>query len=152
SAATFEALRSRELTVVVDSFLTDSARAATLVLPTTTLLEADDLLGSYGHHMLSVARPVAPPPAGVKSDLEILQAVAARVGLADAMAGDAREWKRRFTAGKLARAGVTLEDLEKGPVRNPLAAKVLFADRKFPTKSGKVNLIHEAPAARPAPT
>src|SRR5258706_16356647 len=88
-----QALRPREFVVVVDSFLTDTARLAHLVLPTTTLLEADDLLGAYGHHYLGVARPVIAPPAGVKSDLEIIQALARHFGLHEVMAGDARAWK-----------------------------------------------------------
>ncbi|AUX42213.1 nitrate reductase [Sorangium cellulosum] len=146
-----EALRTRELVVVVDAFLTDTARLAHLVLPTTTLLEADDLLGAYGHHYLGVARPVVPPPDGVKSDLEIMQELAGRVGLAGALDGSARAWKRRIAEPRLAPFGVTLDDLERGPVRNPLAAEVLFADRKFPTPSGRVNLVTEAPEEREDP-
>ena len=146
SHAVARALRSRDFTVVVDSFLTDTAALATLVLPTTTLLEADDLLGAYGHHHLGVARPVVAPPAGVKSDLEIIQALASRVGLADVMAGTAREWKERLVKTKLGPKGVTLEQLEHGPpVRNPLAPKVLFHDLRFPTATGRVNLVHRAP-------
>ena len=56
------ALRSRELTVVVDSFMTDSARCADIVLPTTTMLEEDDLVGAYGHHWISNVTPVVPQP------------------------------------------------------------------------------------------
>ncbi len=150
------ALRSRELVVVVDSFLTDTARCAHLVLPTTTLLEADDLLGSYGHHFVGVATPVVSPPEGVRSDLEIVQGLAARLGIPEleaALAGDARAWKTRLLA-KVAPHGVTLERLEAGVAANPLPAKVLFADRRFPTASGNVNLIHEMPSmdgARPSP-
>jgi len=44
---------------------------------------------------------------------------------------------------------VTLEDLERGAVKNPLAREVLFADRKFATASGRVNLITSAPPAPP---
>jgi len=144
SLSVVEALRTRELVVVVDAFLTDTARLATVVLPTTTLLEADDLLGAYGHHYLGVARPVVPPPPGVKSDLEILQELGRRVGMAGALEGDARAWKRRLAEPKLAEHGVTLETLERGAVRSPLAPKVLFADRRFPTPTGRVNLITEA--------
>jgi anaerobic selenocysteine-containing dehydrogenase len=139
------ALESREFVVVADSFLTDTARMAHLVLPTTTLLEADDLLGSYGHHWIGVATPIVPPPEGVKSDLDIIQALAQRVGLGPIMAGDAREWKRRMIRPKLNPLGVTLEKLEAGPIRNPIPAKVLFADRRFPTPTGRVNLMTEAP-------
>src|SRR5437867_3551761 len=141
SGTTVEALRSRDFVVVVDSFMTDTARLAHLVLPSTNLLEADDLLGSYGHHWLGVATPVVAPPDGVRSDLEIVQGLARRVGLGEAMAGDAREWKRRLMRAKLEPRGVTLEMLEAGPVRNPLAARVLFEGRRFPTPTGRVNLI-----------
>jgi anaerobic selenocysteine-containing dehydrogenase len=127
--------------------MTDTARLAHLVLPTTTLLEADDLLGAYGHHFLGTARPVVAPPPEVKSDLEIMQGLAARVGLADVMAGDARAWKERLVAPRLGPHGVTVDALDGGQVKNPLAAKVLFEGRRFKTASGKVNLITEAPPA-----
>jgi anaerobic selenocysteine-containing dehydrogenase len=146
SETTVQALGSRDFVVVVDSFMTDTARLAHLVLPTTTLLEADDLLGSYGHHHLGVARPVVPPPAGVRSDLEIMQGLAARTGLAGELAGTARAWKQRFISAKAAARGVTLEALEAGPVRNPLAERVLFADGRVPTPTGRVNLLTDAPA------
>ncbi len=145
------ALRSREFVVVVDSMLTDTAEQAHLVLPCTTLLEADDLLGAYGHHYLGAARPVVPPPPGVKSDLQIVQELAARVGLAEDLAGTARDWQRRIIAPKLGRHGITLEQLEAGPIKNPLVPPVVFAERKFATASGRVNLIHEPPLGPPAP-
>jgi anaerobic selenocysteine-containing dehydrogenase len=134
-----------ELSVVVDAFLTDTARLASVVLPTTTLLEADDLLGSYGHQYLGVARPVTAPPAGVRSDLEIVQALAQRLGLGEELAGTAREWKQRIVATRLEPRGVTLDMLEAGALPNPLSQAVLFADRKFATASAKVNLIRDEP-------
>jgi anaerobic selenocysteine-containing dehydrogenase len=146
SATTARALRSRDFVVVVDSFMTDTARLAHLVLPTTTLLEADDLLGSYGHHHLGVARPVVAPPEGVRSDLEIMQGLAARVGLSHELAGTAREWKARLISAKAAAQGVTVEALEAGAVRNPLARRVLFEDGRVPTPTGRVNLVTTAPA------
>jgi anaerobic selenocysteine-containing dehydrogenase len=149
SQTSVAALRSREFVVVVDTKLTDTAELAHLVLPCNTLLEADDLLGAYGHHYLGAARPVVPPPPGVKSDLEIVQELARRVGLGDELAPSAREWQRRIIAPKLGPHGITLEQLEAGPVKNPLARSILFADRKFATPSGRVNLIHELPPGPP---
>jgi anaerobic selenocysteine-containing dehydrogenase len=152
SWTTFQALSSREFVVVVDSFLTDTARLAHLVLPTTTLLEDDDLLGAYGHHWIGASTPVVEPPEDVKSDLEIMQGLAARVGLSQLMAGSARDWKQRMIASKLQPRGVTLEMLEQNAVRNPIPPKILFKDRHFPTHSGRVNLITESPAAcKPSP-
>ena len=133
-----EAVRTRELSVVVDPFLTDTAKEATVVLPTTTLLEDDDVVGAYGHHWLGEVRTVVPPRPGVKTELEIFQALAARVGLGAELAGSAHDWKQRLLGPALERHGL---DLSRLPLRNPEAPKVLFADRRFPTASGKVNLL-----------
>jgi anaerobic selenocysteine-containing dehydrogenase len=139
SKTSARALETRDFVVVVDLFLTDTAQRAHLVLPTTSVLEADDVVGAYGHHYLGVARPVVPPPPGVRSDLEIMQGLAARVGLADEMAGDARSWKQRLLSKRLAEHGVTLEAIEAGPVRNPLAAQVFHA-------GGRTSLMTGLPA------
>src|SRR5437763_15854661 len=128
SATVDRALRSREFVCVVDSWPTDTTRAATLVLPTTTLLEDDDRLGAYGHHWVGASRPVVPPPPGVKSDLEILQLLSGRVGLSGLLRGTAGEWKERILRRD---AGCTVADLEeRGPQRSSLSGKVLFADRR----------------------
>ena len=66
SATVARALESREMTVVVDAFMTDSARRAHIVFPTTTMLEDDDLVGAYGHHWISEIRPVVPAPEGAE--------------------------------------------------------------------------------------
>jgi anaerobic selenocysteine-containing dehydrogenase len=74
------------------------------------------------------------------------------VGLGDQLAGTAREWKARLISARSAARGVTVEALEAGPMKNPLAAEVLFSDGRVPTPTGRVNLITEAPVvpARPA--
>ncbi len=152
SATVARALASRELLVVVDWWLSDTAQLADLVLPTTTLLEADDVLGAYGHHYLGEARPVVQPPVGVKSDLEIFRALASRMGLDTAVFGEsARDFKQRLLGEELRAAGVSLDALSCQAIHNPLAPKVLFADRRFATPSGKIELINEAPPAASQP-
>jgi anaerobic selenocysteine-containing dehydrogenase len=136
------ALRTREFTVVVDSFMTDSAREAHLVLPTTTMLEDDDLVGAYGNHYLGNVSPVVPPPEGVRTDYEIVQALAPRVGLGDEFAAPVAQWKRRLLQ-PLAKSGVSVETLAAGSVRNPLAPEIAFAERKFGTPSGRADLTGE---------
>jgi anaerobic selenocysteine-containing dehydrogenase len=116
------------------------------------MLEEDDVVGAYGHHWLGNVRPVVAPPEGVRSDYEIVRELARRVGLEAEFAATVADWKRRLLA-RVAPLGASLEALERGPVRNPLALPVLFADRKFPTATGKVNLIHDldpqAPSVEP---
>jgi len=143
------ALGSRELLIVVDPFLTDTARLAHLVLPSRTLLEDEDVIGAYGHHYIGASRPVVAAPAGVRSDLEIIQGLAARVGLGDQFAGTVATWKQRLISREAAAAGVTPERLEQGAFRNPLAPQVLFADGKVPTPTGRVNLLAEPPEEVP---
>ena len=140
-----QALATRELVVVVDPFFTDTARLADVVFPTTTLLEANDLIGAYGHHHVGVARPVVPPPPGVRDDLEIIQALAGRVGLGERLAGTARDWQERLLSPAVRAAGMTIDALERGAMRNPQAPQVLFADGKVATPTGRVNLLSEAP-------
>jgi anaerobic selenocysteine-containing dehydrogenase len=145
------ALRTREFTVVVDAFMTDSAREAHLVLPVATMLEDDDLVGAYGNHYLGNVAPVVAPPEGVKTDYQILQALAPRVGLGEEFGVQEKEWKRRMLR-PLEDHGVTLDTLEAGTVRNPLAPRIAFANREFKTPTGRVDLIRAAGADPVLPT
>ncbi|MFT5323965.1 MAG: anaerobic selenocysteine-containing dehydrogenase [Planctomycetaceae bacterium] len=133
------ALESRELTVVVDSFLTDTAECADIVLPTTTMLEEDDLLGAYGHHWLAEMQPVVAPPEQVRTDYKIVQALAPLVGLGDEFSDNVETWKRRLLKPGDDQ-GASLDDIRRGPVRSPDGPSVMFADRKFPTETGRANL------------
>lgn len=143
------AFESTEFSVVVDAFPTDTTRRASLVLPTTTLLEDDDLLGAYGHHYLGVSEPVVPPPPGVHTDLEIIQALASRLGMAETFAGTARSWKARILA-RVADRGASIADLEKGrAVRSPIAPEVIFGAGHVETPSRKVCLITAIDAPEP---
>ncbi|MCL4808012.1 MAG: molybdopterin-containing oxidoreductase catalytic subunit, partial [Thermoanaerobaculia bacterium] len=114
----------------------------------------DDLLGAYGHHWLGASVPVVAPPPGVRSDLEIVQLLAAEVdrrtgagtdGIAPKVAGSAKEWKRRLLR-RIEPMGVTVERLERESVRNPLAGSVLFEGGRFPTPGGKMRLLTATPA------
>ncbi|MBM82400.1 MAG: molybdopterin-containing oxidoreductase catalytic subunit [Planctomycetaceae bacterium] len=148
-----QALESREFTVVVDSFLTDTAQCADVVLPTTTMLEDNDLMGAYGHHWLVESQPVVAPPEGVLTDYEIMQQLAQRVQLDKRANGDfgwdVERWKTCLLS-RVAEQGASLEQLRLGAVRNPQAPSVLFPDKKFATENGRANLIHEIAFEPPA--
>lgn len=138
------ALKER-FTVVVDSFMTDTARCADVFLPTTTLLEDNDLIGAYGHHYITESRPVIEPAGKAKTDYEIVAMLAPRVGVGHPFDQNIEFWKKKLTHS-LAEQGITMEKLredidQQGALLNPVAKKVVFADRKFKTPSGKVNLI-----------
>ena len=68
-------------TVVVEHFLTDTARYADIVLPSTTQLEHFDIVGAWGHHYISVNNAAVPPVGEAKSHGEIMRLLASRMGL-----------------------------------------------------------------------
>ncbi len=140
------ALRTRDLVVVLEQFMTDTAECADVVLPVTTMLEEHDVLGAFGHHYLIGVQPAVAPPPGVKSDLEIYQALAERLGFGDRLAGSAQEWLDRL----LAPVGdqVRVDALRGRAVRNPLAPRVLFEGKRFATTDGRFHFV-ESPALAP---
>ena len=141
------ALRTLEYLVVVDQFMTATAELAHLVLPCTTYLETDELVTTYGHTWLGLARAAVPPEGEARSDAAILQALAERLGFGPALAGTPEAWMRRLL-GPLADHGVTLETMRQGPQPNPLVPSVPFADRRFRTPSGRFEFLGEfAPPA-----
>ncbi|MCA8958150.1 MAG: molybdopterin-dependent oxidoreductase [Planctomycetes bacterium] len=145
------ALEATEFVVVVDPFLTDTARRADLVLPVPTLLEDDDLVGAYGHHWLGESRPVVAPPPGVLHEVELFHQLAQRVGLGDRLGGGVIEWKRRLLA-RLEPEGVTLDSFANGAQRNPFAREQALVAGEVPTPTGRVNLLTaraEPPAEDP---
>lgn len=143
-----DALERTEFVVVVDTHPTDTTDVADLVLPTLTLLEDSDLLGSYGHHWIRSSEPALEPPGEARHELHILQAFAARLGIPDVLAGSVDDWKRRLLR-KLEASGVSLERLRAGELRDPSRPEVLFEGGVVPR--GRVALL-SAPAAAPPVT
>jgi anaerobic selenocysteine-containing dehydrogenase len=68
-------------TVVLEHFLTDTARYADVVLPSTTQLEHFDILGAWGHHYITVNLPAVAPLGEAKSHGEVMRLLARRMGL-----------------------------------------------------------------------
>jgi anaerobic selenocysteine-containing dehydrogenase len=161
SGAVQRAFAKSGFNVVVDTHPTDTTDVAHLVLPTLTLLEDSDVLGAYGNHYLRVSEPALAAPGarapldpdspGPRHELHILQGLARRLGLERALAGSIDDWKRRLLS-RLSEAGVGLEQLQKGPTRNPFAAEVVFEGGRVETPSGRTRLLAHEPLPAPSPT
>ena len=124
--------------VCVDQFLTDTAECADVFLPSTTMLEEEDFLPSYGHLWMQLMRPVVAPQGECRSDLTILQQLADRLGFGADVAGSPAHWIDQLTStfrhqgishASLAAAGGRL-----WPEGTP---RVPWADGKFKTPSGR---------------
>jgi predicted molibdopterin-dependent oxidoreductase YjgC len=85
----------------------------------------------------------------VLPDLAIYQALAERLGFGEAMRGSAESWIDRLLA-PMARHGVTREALLQGGLRKPEAPRVLYEDRRFPTPTGRFQLITNFASEPPA--
>jgi anaerobic selenocysteine-containing dehydrogenase len=65
--------------VVVDAFMNDTAQRADLVLPSTLILEQEDIIGSYLHEQVQYVCPVLQAPGEARNDYWILTEIAGRL-------------------------------------------------------------------------
>ncbi|MBF0627226.1 MAG: molybdopterin-dependent oxidoreductase [Magnetococcales bacterium] len=70
-------------TVVHEQVMTDTARFADVLLPATTFLEQEDLYKAYGQYTLQRAKPVLPPTGAARSNHDLVNALARRLGYED---------------------------------------------------------------------
>ena len=71
------------VTVVIEQFVTDTARYADIVLPATTQIEHLDLAQSWGHLYLALNQPAVAPRGGALPNTEIARRLAVALGLDD---------------------------------------------------------------------
>ena len=73
-------LRDDLFVCVHEQFMTETAALADVVLPATMFLEHDDLYGAGGHTHLQVGPKLIDPPGECRSNHEVLQGLAQRLG------------------------------------------------------------------------
>lgn len=127
-------------TVVADTFATDTVAFADVVLPSATFLESNDLVASYFHQSLSAQVKVAEPPGEALPNTEIFRRLASAMGLDDPfLHEDDLTIIERLLVGT--GAGLDFAALsEVGTIWPDPEPVVQFADLRFPTPSGKVEL------------
>jgi len=149
-----EAFRALDFRVVVEQFLTDTAREADIVLPAKSMFEQTDVINAYWHPYLQLKQKVIEPPGEVKPESEIYWELGKRLGigvetLGDLMPGPGDEAVDDFLRAHLKPLeGVTLEKLREGPVLVPGHEEIVFADGVFATPSGSIELRSEEAARR----
>ncbi|MGE0873491.1 MAG: molybdopterin-dependent oxidoreductase [Burkholderiales bacterium] len=128
-------------TVVHDPFMTATARYADMVLPATTYLETEDLFRSYGCYYMQYARAAVPPVGEARSNVAVAQALAQRMGLADAVF---RMQPRELMAALL-RGGKGPTALQPSQVEDAGPIKVKpDGVQAFATPSGKLEIWSES--------
>jgi anaerobic selenocysteine-containing dehydrogenase len=153
SHTVLEAFRSLDFRVVVDQFLTDTAREADIVLPAKTMFEQSDVIGAYWHAYVQLKRKVIDPPGQVKPESEIYRLLAERLGIEEASdpsvfpVGDA-EVESFLDHALEPFPSLSLERLGEGPLLAPGHQEVAFSDLVFPTPSGKIELSSDEAVRR----
>jgi anaerobic selenocysteine-containing dehydrogenase len=146
-------LRDDLFTVVHELFMTDTAELADIVLPATSNLERADLHKAYGHTLLRYNHPGIAPLGETKSNWDVMRLLATEMGFAEPWLrqnpDDVIDEVLTATASHNPRlAGVSLERLKReGQVTLALEPEAPFADGRFPTPSGKVELCSSRLAA-----
>jgi anaerobic selenocysteine-containing dehydrogenase len=74
-----KALAKVDFKVVVDAFMTDTAQHADLVLPSTLIMEQEDIIGSYLHEQVQYVCPALTAPGEARDDYWILRQVGERL-------------------------------------------------------------------------
>ncbi|MGE0716631.1 MAG: molybdopterin-dependent oxidoreductase [Alphaproteobacteria bacterium] len=127
-------------TVVVDPFMTDTATMADWVLPAATFLEFDDLVGSYFHISLGAQAKAAEPMGESLPNQEIFRRLSRAMGFDEP---ELYEADRAIIDRQLSLAlpGTSFEDLAAaGTMPIGDTPRILHADLKFPTPSGRIEI------------
>jgi assimilatory nitrate reductase catalytic subunit len=147
--------------VVSDIFLTETAALADVVLPTAQWAEEEGTMTNLEGRVIRRRRALPPPPE-VKDDLQLLTALATRLGRGEFFSSDPREVfdeLRAASRGGIADySGITYERIEAEDgvfwpctsLEDPGTAR-LFQDR-FPTADGRASfkrVDHREPAESP---
>ena len=126
--------------VAIDLFPTDTTDFADYVLPAASFLEFDDLVASYFHLTLSAQVKAAEPIGEALPNMEIFRRLARAMGYREP---ELYESDAELIETVLRRSGAG-EDFAslaaKGTVPIAAGPVVQFADLRFPTPSGRVEL------------
>ena len=124
--------------VVHDLFPTDTAQFANVVLPACSFAEQWDLHYSYWHDWVQVNNPVIEPIGEARSNVSVINGIAKRMGYADACFEQTEE---EALAEALEGTELDLEELRRGPVFVGDVEHTSFADGRFGTPSGRIELL-----------
>lgn len=138
--------RSDLFTIVIEHFLTDTARYADILLPATMQIEHQDLLIAYGHLYIAWNETAVPTPGECLPTTEIFRRLARKMDLQEPALYDSDDILARqvLDSGHQSLNGVNLEALKaRGWIRlNYPDPFVPFANR-FMTNSGKLEFVSD---------
>jgi anaerobic selenocysteine-containing dehydrogenase len=152
SVAVRKAFEGIGFKVVVEQFMTDTAKIADIILPAKDLFEQSDIIGSYWSPYVQFKPKVIDSPGEVMPETEIYYHLAKNMNLnidnsllPEPGNINIEKWLESRIKGY---AHLTLDDLKKGPVLAPGLQEIAWSDMKFETPSGKIELYSEEARSR----
>ena len=128
-------------TVVLEHFITDTARYADYVFPATTQLEHWDLMDSWGQTYLNLNQPAIAPVGEAKSNTEFFRMLSKEMGLTEdyLFESDLEIIKKTLDSDHEYMKGITFESLKKTGWAELNIPKpwIPHAEGNFGTASGK---------------
>jgi anaerobic selenocysteine-containing dehydrogenase len=138
--------RTDLFTVVVEHFLTDTARYADIVLPATMQIEHKDLLIAYGHLYIAWNEPATAPRGECLPTTEIFRRLAQKMGLNTPELYDSDETMARqlLDSGHASLNGMTLDALKaRGWMRLNYPDPFVPFATTFRTPSAKLEFVSD---------
>jgi len=136
-----QAFGRAEFMVYSGHFMDDTASLADVFLPATTFLEENDIAAGYGHNFVGAVNQVIPPVGECLSEFHMFHALAERFPFAGRFQRPVDAWLQDICAPLWAQ-GTSLEAVREGAFRMD-APMVPYADKTFPTESGKFQFMTE---------
>lgn len=132
-----EAFKRLEFIVVQDQFFTTTAKWADIVLPVTTIFESRNVIAGIRSRSIQLMEQAVEPLYESRSDHWILTELAKRLDFGEDFDKPVDDLIRNV----LEPTGVTLEELEKGPVNVLPTPWIPFEDKEFATPSGRIEFF-----------
>ena len=143
-----EGLKREDLfTVVAEHFNNDTAKYADIILPAAMAGEAEDMMWSWGHFYFTYNQKAVDPPGECKPTSDMWRLLAAEMGFDDPVF--------KMTDSELCEAYINWADPKMGGIDmnyfkehgyyridvGPVDTRTPHAEGKYPTPSGKVELL-----------
>jgi anaerobic selenocysteine-containing dehydrogenase len=142
-----EAFRKLDFRVVVEQFMTDTALEADIVLPAKSMFEQSDIIGSYWNPYVQLKPKILASPGEVMPETEIYFHLAKELGFSESeilkfLPNPGNDSIELFLKNELKDfKELNWEKLKAVPILAPGIENIAFADKKFKTPSGKIELL-----------
>ncbi len=134
-------------TVCAEHFMTDTAKYADIILPAAMAGEAEDMMWSWGHFYFTYNQKAVEPPGECKPTSDMWRLLAKEMGFDDPVF--------KMTDSELCAAYINWDDPKMGGIDmdymrkhgyyridvGPVDTRTPHKDGKFPTPTGKVDLL-----------